>query len=249
MKPYNREYILNVLKEYNNAIKDKTKGSYKIRRKSLKKSDLQGYMYKNEYEYDVDIIELSNEYGSIMRLEPKEIEGCHEAINYAQGRVGIVGLGLGYVVQEIAKKINVDEIIVYEISQEVIDLYKDNFSDNDKIKIICTDAFKAEREKFDFFFADIYGYELTSKVVEDYKRFNEIHEIEEYSFWGMEHFLLSCKYEDLLWVYIPENWVAMCKSLYAELQASNYIDNYEPLNEKKVTKILYEFKEILNSDM
>ena len=163
--------------------------------------------------------------------------------------MGIVGLGLGYVVQEIAKKINVDEIIVYEISQEVIDLYKDNFSDNDKIKIICTDAFKAEREKFDFFFADIYGYELTSRVVEDYKRFNEIHEIEEYSFWGMEHFLLSCKYEDLLWVYIPENWVAMCKSLYAELQASNYIDNYEPLNEKKVTKILYEFKEILNSDM
>ena len=61
MKPYNREYILNVLKEYNNAIKDKTKGSYKIRRKSLEKSDLQGYMYTNEYEYDVDIIELSNE--------------------------------------------------------------------------------------------------------------------------------------------------------------------------------------------
>ena len=57
--------------------------------------------------------------------------------------------------------------------------------------------------------------------------------------------MLSCRYEDILWVYVPENWVGMCKSLYTKLQSSGYIDTYKPLNEKKVTKILYEFKEML----
>ena len=33
MKPYNKEYILDVLQEYNEIIKNGTKGSYKIDRK------------------------------------------------------------------------------------------------------------------------------------------------------------------------------------------------------------------------
>ena len=249
MKPYNKEYILNILQEYNNAIKNGIKGSYKIDRRIFKKKDLHGYMYKNTEEYNIDIIELYNEDKCVMRLDPREIESSYETISYAYGKVGIVGLGLGYVVQEIAKKSNVSEVIVYEVSQEVIDLYTDNFGENHKIKIICGDAFKAEKEKFDFFYVDIYGYSLTLKVVRDFKKFNKLHDIEEYSFWGVEHFMLSCRYEDILWVYVPENWVGMCKSLYTELQSSGYIDRYKPLNEKKVTKILYEFKEILNSDM
>ena len=246
MKPYNKEYILNVLQEYNKAIKNGTKGSYKIDRKLFKKKDIQGYMYKNTEEYNIEMIELFNGDKRVMKLDPREIESSYEAISYAHGKVGIVGLGLGYVVQEISKKSNVSEIIVYEVSQEVIDLYKDNFEENDKITIICGDAFKAEREMFDFFYVDIYGYSLTLKVVRDFKKFNNLHDIEEYSFWGMEHFMLSCRYEDILWVYVPENWVGMCKSLYTKLQSSGYIDRYKPLNEKKVTKILYEFKEILN---
>ena len=83
---------------------------------------------------------------------------------------------------------------------------------------------------------------------EDYKKFQEIHDIEEYSFWGMEHFLLSCSYEELLWVFIPENWVAMCKNLYEKLQSSGYIKNYKPLGEKKVSSILSKFKDVLNAE-
>ena len=37
MKPYNKEYILTILKEYNNAIKDGNKGLYKIDRRIFKK--------------------------------------------------------------------------------------------------------------------------------------------------------------------------------------------------------------------
>ena len=249
MKPYNKEYILDVLQEYNEIIKNGTKGSYKIDRKIFKKKDLHGYMYKNIEEYNTDIIELLNGDKCVMRLDPREIESSYEAISYSYGKVGIVGLGLGYVVQEIAKKTNVNEVIVYEVNQEIIDLYKDNFGENNKIKIICGDAFKAEKEIFDFFYVDIYEYSLTSKVVRDFEKFNKLHDIEEYSFWGMEHFMLSCRYEDILWVYIPEHWVGMCKSLYSKLQLSGYIDRYKPLNEKKVTNVLYKFKEIFNSDI
>ena len=249
MKPYNKEYILKTIEEYNRVIKDGVKGEYKINRRRFNKKELHGYMYKNIDEYEIDILELTKDEKCVMRLDPREIESSYEAINYSYGKVGIVGLGLGYVVQEIAKKKDVDEVIVYEISQDVIELYKTNFESNSKIKIVCGDAFKAPRERFDFFYVDIYGYSLTLKVVKDYKKFNLIHDIDEYSFWGLEHFMLSCRYEDVLWVYIPENWVAMCKSLYNQLQASGYIDRYKPLGEKKVTKILYEFKEILNSDM
>ena len=48
-----------------------------------------------------------------MRLTPLEIEGSYFAIERAKGKVGIVGLGLGYVAQEMAKKEEVDEVIVY----------------------------------------------------------------------------------------------------------------------------------------
>ncbi len=45
----------------------------------------------------------------------------------AKGKVGVVGLGLGYVVEEMAKKPEVEEITVYEISKEIIELYYENF--------------------------------------------------------------------------------------------------------------------------
>ena len=66
-------------------------------------------------------------------------------------KLELLGLGLGYVVQEIAKKCNVKEVIVYEISEEVINLYNHNFKQNEKIKIIKGDAFKAKEKNLIFF--------------------------------------------------------------------------------------------------
>lgn len=39
----------------------------------------------------------------------------------------------------------VEEVIVYEISEDVIELYNKNFIKNEKIKIIKGDVFKVER--------------------------------------------------------------------------------------------------------
>ncbi|MBW6410831.1 hypothetical protein [Clostridium weizhouense] len=249
MKPYNQDFILQEIQEYNSLINESICGKYKIEKNNSLGKHIQGYMYENNYQYDIPVIQLLKDNVSLMRLTPKEIESSYEVIKFARGKVGIVGLGLGYVVQKIAQKSKVQEVIVYEISEEVINMYKKNFGNNEKVKIIHGDAFNASSEKFDFFYVDIYEYKLDLKVVEDYKRFNELHDIEEYTFWGMEHFLLSCKYEDIIWVYIPEVWVEMSKRLYTSLDMSGYIKYYKQLDEDMVKEILLAFKEILNEGM
>ncbi len=239
MKPFDRDYVLNKIKEYNRKIRPRKIGDFEIKKLDGLQGIVQGYLYEKKDRINLRIAELIHEYNHIwMRLTPLEIEGAYFAIERAKGKVGVVGLGLGYVVQEMAKKedveeiivyevskdvidlyncnfkenskikvINIDafkyvvqemakkedveEIIVYEVSKDVIDLYNCNFKENSKIKVINIDAFKAEAEEFDFFYADIYEYKLTSQIVKDYEAFNELHKIEEYSFFGMEHFLLK----------------------------------------------------------
>ena len=181
-----------------------------------------------------------------MRLTPLEIQASYFAIKMAKGKVGVVGLGLGYAVEEMAKKPEVEEITVYEISQEVVDLYYSNFPKNPKINIVCCNAYEAERKEFDLFYADIYEYKITSQIVEDYKKFNELHNIEEYSFFGMEHFLLSCSYTEIVWVYIPENWMESSRRAFEAIQESNLLPYYEKLDENLVSQVLEEFKEVLN---
>lgn len=246
MKPYDKKFVLEEMKKYNNLLYEGTCGKYKIT-KNISEEILLGYMYENKEKYSIPVIKLLEDNRDLMMITPKEIQGSYQAIKAAYGIVGIAGLGLGYVAQEIAKKSNVKKVIVYEISKEVIELYNRNFKENSKIKIIHGDVFKAKRERFDFFYADIYGYELNLRVVKDYKILNELHEIEQYSFWGMEHFLLSCKYEDIVWVYVPENWISMSKRMYESLDSSGHIKTYKPLDEEKVREILFAFKEILNA--
>lgn len=246
MKPFDKSYVLDKIKEYNGKINKSKIGDYEIKSIDGLKGIVQGYLYKKEDEYDIEILELHGPSHIWMRLTPLEIQASYFAIRMAKGKVGVVGLGLGYVIEEMAKKPEVEEIVVYEISQEVIDLYYNNFPENPKIKVVCCNAFKAESRKFDFFYADIYEYKITSQIVEDYKRFNELHEIEEYSFFGMEHFLLSCSYTEIVWVYIPENWMESSRKAFESIQESNLLDYYEKLDENLVSQVLEEFKVVLN---
>ena len=244
MKPYDNSFILNVIAEYLQIIKEQKNNNYSVIKQTATVDE--GYMYKEKEEKKYEEIVLLKDTECVMKINVKEIQGSYTAINSAHGKVGVVGLGLGYVVQEMAKNTKVKSITVYENSHEVIEIYKNNFKDNSKINIVEQNAFEAEPEEFDYFFVDIYGYELIDKVVEDYKKFMELHEIEEYSFWGMEHFLLSCAYEDLLWIYVPENWVEDSKKIYEALDLTRLMDRYYPLDSEFVRDILMKFKVILN---
>ena len=248
MKPSVEEFIVDKMKEYNKKISQGSFGSYKIVKKEEKNNIIEGYLYKREGNKEF-VIELLNDNNLVMKLGHKEIESTFQIIKFAKGRVGIVGLGLGYVAQEIAKNQDVKEIIVYEISKEVIELYRNNFGENKKIKIIQGDAFKAESQSFDYFYVDIYNYALSPKVVDDYKFFIKLHNIEDYVFCGLEHFLLSCRYEEIIWVYIPETWIDMAKGISTALSISGYIKGYEQLNEKLVSNVLAQFKEVFNEEL
>ena len=235
MKPFDKEYVFDKIEEYNKKIKSNKVGDYEIKSVDGLQGVIQGYLHSKEDNYDINILELHAPNHVWMRLTPLE-----------KGKVGVVGLGLGYVVEEMAKKPEVEEITVYEISKEIIELYYENFPKNSKINIICCDAYNAERKEFDFFYADIYEYKLTSQIVDDYKKFNELHNIEEYSFFGMEHFLLSCSYTEIVWVYIPENWMESSRKAFEAIQESNLLPYYEKLEENIVSQVLGEFKEVLN---
>lgn len=249
MDPFKRENVISKLNDYDLNIKEQCINSVKIVKDKTSKPNIDGYLYYKLEENKVLSVDLFDDKKLLMKLNHKEFEATYETIKFASGKVGIVGLGLGYTTNEIANKPNVDMVIVYEKSKEVIEMYKNNFGDNPKIKIINIDAFEAESDVFDFFFVDIYGYELSEKVVDDYIKFHQIHTIYDYTFFGVEHFLLSCSYEEIIWVYIPELWMSMCKDISGALESSGYIEYYKPLNEKVVSKVLMKFKEVLNEGM
>ena len=83
-------------------------------------------------------------------------------------------------------------------------------------------------------------------TVDDYIKFNKLHNIKEYFFWGMEHFLLSCKYEEIVWVYIPELWMEISKKIFISLQEENLLSFYKQLDESLVSEVLAKFKDALD---
>lgn len=248
MKPYNRDYILKKINEYNKLIEVKKINNFEIDKKKETDNYIKGYMYEKEDKLSVDIIRLIKSDKELMRISPIEIESSYTFIKFAKGKVGVVGLGLGYVVNELLKKDQVEEVVVYEKEKEIIDLFKINFKNNNKLRIVQEDAYKSEKESFDFFYVDIYYYQLSKQVVEDYKIFNKIHNIKEYFFWGYEHFLLSCRYEEIVWVYVPELWMEGSKLIFAALQEENLLKDYKKLDETLVSEILADFKIIFDEE-
>ena len=230
MLPYNKEFIIDKIKEYEDKIDSGVIGEFEILKRDSLNGKVEGYLYTKNDNVIGPIPELIGENKRVwMRLSPKEIEGSYEFIKFATGKVGVVGLGLGYVAQELAKKQDVEKVVVYEISEDVVELYKRNFGENEKIEIIVGDAFNASKDSFDFFYTDIYEYKLSMQVVEDYIKLN--------------------KYDEIVWVYVPETWMAMCKDLSEALDQSGYIKFYEQLDEELVSKVLAGFKEVLNQGM
>lgn len=243
MQPFDKRYYTQKIQEYCSKIKEERLGNFYIDKVIRKSHD--GYLYKTNDEIELEVVELREGEKLWMRISPHEVQGCFEAIERAEKKVGVVGLGLGYFVQEVLKKPSVNEVIVYEINPEVIELYKRNFGIDRKLRIVEGDAFKAEKENFDFFFVDIYQYKISLDVVSHYIAFNKLHHIEEYAFWGMEYFLLSCAIEDIVWVYIPENWMDMARDLFERFDDSPYIEYFSPIDSDKVKVILDGFSKVL----
>ena len=59
---------------------------------------------------------------------------------------------------------------------------------------------------------------------------------------------MSCSYQEIVWVYIPEEWMAMSKNIAAALDSSGRMEYYQKLDEDLVSDILAKFKVILNEE-
>lgn len=244
MTPYSAERCEEKIREYKNFIKEQKLNNISVSYGEVPKIT-EGYMYKRRKKLKETPIELKQDDKVVMELSVKEVQATIEVIKRAKGVCGILGLGLGFCVEEIAKKDEVKEVIVYEKNTDIIKIYENNFGKNSKIKIINCDGFKADRKTFDFFFADIYSYQINEKIALDYEILTTIHDIEKYSFFGIEHFLLSCPMEKLAWVYIPEEWMDMSKRVYDNLDKIGQVKNIRKVKASNVAKLLEEFRGIL----
>lgn len=240
---YKVEEINKKIKEYKNYIKPIKMNNIEV--KYGENKNLKGYLYDKKDVYEDGAVELFINNKLSMEISPREIQGAFQIIRKAKGKVGIIGLGLGYLTNEILKKDVVSKVIIYETNKDIIDLYYKNFGKSPKLIILNEDGFKAKSDTFNCFIVDIYNYNLEERVVSDYEKLNKLHEIEEYYFFGFEHFLLSCPTSEIAFVYVPEYWSEALERVYRQLMDNGYINEFSPIEEEKVTKILLDFKEIL----
>lgn len=205
MTPYNREYYTQQLDNFNNKIKTFKKTPEGVFRTKSNKDNItintielkylddvtgrvDGYFYK-------DFTTLNNfpmllENNNIwMSITPMEIDSHWMPIELAYGRVGVAGLGLGYFIQNILEKSEVVEVIVYEINPTIIDLYKQNFGEHEKLTIINKDIMDLKDEYFDFFYNDIYRTVFCDDAIDHMKMLLRVNHINTYFFWGMEGYL------------------------------------------------------------
>ena len=143
------------------------------------------------------VLEDGNEW---MTLTPVDMDTCEDAISRARGRVVTFGLGLGYFAYMAALKPEVSEVVVVELSPDVIRLFKTHilpyFENPEKIKIVNADAFifaekEMPRENFDFAFVDTWR--DSSDGAPMYKRMKALEHLSpktEFSYW-IENFLIS----------------------------------------------------------
>lgn len=246
MIPFKDTYYENKIKDFTekcNIKDDYFIGDFKVEYEFFKSGRINAYMHNykgNLYNYP----RLKEKEEIWMEVNAVEVGGCYEASRRAHGRVGIVGLGLGYYLQEIIDKEKVESIVVYEKSKEVIELYIKNFGLNPKVEIVNMDAFEVEGENFDFFFVDIYKNNISLDIADHYIKLISKNNIKDYVFWGVEHFILSCDSEDVKSANLPKLWIDMADNLGDRFYQSKYKENFIPVPYDKSYKLLRKFEEI-----
>jgi len=164
-------------------------------------------------DYEVPILYIDQELW--MSLTFMEVESAYLPITLAEGKVCMLGLGLGYSILRAACKPEVTEIIVYENESRIIQMFKDLFSDREgfeKISFVEGDARETFKGvKCDVAFVDIYQTLLPDEVIEDAINFQKDNDIGRYMFWGQEKAILDYYNEtdDMFFDYIEKDYIKM----------------------------------------
>lgn len=182
-KVFTKEYFNGQLSKYQN-LEPKEIGSAKLIYEDIA-GRLDGYLYKSiENIKKVPILTINGQ--TWMSLTPMEIQSHFIPILKAEGVVGVAGLGFGYYIQEILQKDEVESIDVYEINQDVIDMYIANFGEHEKLNIIKADVLEMKGKEYDFFYADIYPEQMDVSAIEHKNILTYHNNIDDYFFWTQE---------------------------------------------------------------
>jgi hypothetical protein len=138
---------------------------------------------------DVPVLRLDGDVW--MSLTPMEVQSNFMAIRLAHGRVGTGGLGLGYFVQRVLEKPEVEYVVAYELREEVLELYRRTFRPHPKLQLRHANARLLEGERWDFFYADIYRQLLTPQAIGDMVALCDANRIGMYHWWSIEQAVLE----------------------------------------------------------
>jgi hypothetical protein len=167
--PYSHAYYRRELASLA-ALQPARIGSLELTRESTRRA-LDGYLYRAHrprWLTDVPVLRLEGEVW--MSLTPMEVQSAYMPIQLAHGRVGTAGLGLGYFVQRVLDKPQVERVVVCELRPEVLELYARTFGAHPKLELRHANARLLEDESFDFLFADMYRQLLTPQAIDDMAR-------------------------------------------------------------------------------
>jgi hypothetical protein len=208
VNPFTEEYVKSEIEAFKIKESCEYKG-LKIVVRDVKAVRLDGYGYKDfgvKYE-KVPTFYIDGE--SWMGLTPMEVESHYMPIKLAEGRVGVGGLGMGYYVQRILDKEDVHEVVVYELNQDVIDFYYQNFGKHEKLTILNESVLDIENEEFDFFYNDIYKEGMDYEAIDHMAMLGANNMIGHYHFWTMEMMIFDMINSGHS---VPEYW----KHVYAD---------------------------------
>lgn len=187
--PYYKNIKLNNDTKYKNILL--TKSTYKpyqafiYKDLSVKKDDFYreinhlGY-FKNSFSF-IDLVEKNTTW---MSITPHEIETMEASLNEVNGKVLVLGLGLGYYPYIASLKENVTSIDIIELNEDIIEIFNENiypqFENKEKIKVYKSEAINFIKEnaiqKYDYIFVDLWhnvedGLELYVKLFRELTKF------------------------------------------------------------------------------
>ena len=173
------------------ALKPTVAGPLVVSRESGPRPET-GYMYVEKRRTPLRNVPVMRLDGQVwMSLTPMEIQSSFMAIHLARGRVGTAGLGLGYFVHRVLDKPEVEHVIAYELSQEVLELYARTFGSHPKLELRHANARLLEGEHWDFFYADMYRHLLTPQAIGDMAALCSANRIGRYHWWSIEQAVLE----------------------------------------------------------
>jgi len=212
-KPFSLDYYYKELDSF--KVRETNYKNLQIKLKSVDTKKVVCYMHEGFMELkEFPVLYINKEIW--MSLTPMEVQSHYMPILMAHGEVGVGGLGMGYYVQRILKKENVDKVKVFELNKDVIDLYVRNFGEHEKLEIINKDVMEVEGEYFDFFYNDIYPNMLDSNVISDMAHIMKRNEIDLYHFWTQEMVVLEAINDGHI-DKLPINWRFIYSPFLTEL--------------------------------